>query len=109
MMDHERASAIWRPIGVSHLAELRLGLVRSAIGYSQSRVQWNLASAEQRIEMDQARTAAHNVFIDACNILSRNMAKAGESIEWRALLGDDRKEIGDFACFVVLFMGLAAR
>ena len=108
-MDHGRASDIWRMIGETQLAELRLDLVRAAISYSNHRVQWRLASVEQRVEMDRARRAAHNVFIDACNVLSRNMAKAGESIEWRALLGDDRKEIGDFACFVVLFLGLAAR
>jgi len=59
--------------------------------------------------MDRARTAAHNLFIDTCNVMSRNMAKAGESIEWRANLGTDRKEIGDFACFIVLFLGLSAR
>ena len=108
-MDYEKAAHIWRQIEVSQLGELRLDLMRAAISYSNHRVQWLLSSQEQRIEMDRARSAAHNVFIDACNILSRNMAKAGETIDWRAILGDDRKEIGDFACFVVLFLGLAAR
>ncbi len=35
--------------------------------------------------------------------------KDGETIEWRAALGDDRKVIGDFACYVVLLVGLSAR
>lgn len=108
-MDHGRASEIWRQIGDSQLTELRLGLVRAAISYSTQRVQWKLARPEQRLEMSPARTAAHNAFIDACNILSRNMAKSGEATKWRSMLGDDRKEIGDFACFAVLFLGLAAR
>ena len=109
VMNYEKAADIWRQIGVSQLGELRLDLIRSAISYSNCRVQWWLASQEQRIEMDRGRSAAHTVFIDACNIMSRNMAKAGESIEWREILGDDRKEIGDFACFIVLFLGVAAR
>ena len=109
MMDYGRASDIWRLIGSTALAELRLDLERAAIEYSNIRVQWRLALPEQRSAMDRARTAAHNLFIDACNVLSRNMAKNGESIEWRATLGTDRKEIGDFACFIVLFLGLAAR
>lgn len=108
-MDYERAADSWRQIGDSQLTELRLELVRAAISYSTHRVQWKLAGPEQRLEMSPARTAAHNAFIDACNILSRNMANAGESNEWRSLLGDNRKEIGDFACFIVLFLGLAAR
>jgi hypothetical protein len=108
-MEYGKAKLAWQQIGQSQLADLRLDLVRSAISYSTYRVQWSLASPEQRVEMDSARTAAHNTFIDACNILSRNMAKANEPTEWRAMLGDSRKEIGDFACFVVLFMGLAAR
>lgn len=108
-MDHARAAEIWRVLGETQLMELRMDLVRAAIKYSNCRVEWNLARHEQRGEMGPARTRAHNAFIDACNILSRNMAKAGEANEWRSLLGDDRKEIGDFACFVVLFLGLAAR
>jgi hypothetical protein len=59
--------------------------------------------------MGQARTAAHNAFIDSCNILSRQMAKSEESTAWRGTLGTDRREIGDFACFIALFVGLAAR
>ena len=108
-MDYEKALFIWRLIGSTALAELRLDLECAAIEYSNIRVQWRLALPEQRIEMDRPRTDAHNLFIDACNVLSRNMAKNGESIEWRANLGTDRKDIGDFACFIALFLGLAAR
>ena len=68
-----------------------------------------MAEPEQRREMEQDRTTAHNAFIDACNILNRQMAKSGESPHWRELLGADRKEIGDFACFVVLFVSLGSR
>jgi len=59
--------------------------------------------------MDQRRTLAHNAFIDACNIMSRNMGKNDEDNSWRAALGEDRKVIGDFACYIHCFLGLEAR
>jgi hypothetical protein len=59
--------------------------------------------------MDQRRTLAHNAFIDSVNIMSRNMDKENEDNLWRAVLGDDRKIIGDFACYVHMFLGLEAR
>jgi len=49
---------------------------------------------------DKSRTIAHDIFIDCCNIFSRNMAKNGEDVSWRNKLGDNRQTIGDFACFV---------
>jgi hypothetical protein len=65
--------------------------------------------AQDRQDADAGRTAAHNAFIDALNILSRAMKKEGKDNEWRRLLGDDRKEIGDFACFLVAHLGILAR
>jgi hypothetical protein len=59
--------------------------------------------------MDPSRTTAHNAFIDECNILSRAMAAAGESNGWRAEIGTDRKEIGDFACLLHAVIGIRAR
>jgi len=55
------------------------------------------------------KTVSHDAFIDSCNILSRNMAKAGEDNSWREVLGDNRKEIGDFACYLSCILGIKAR
>ena len=55
------------------------------------------------------RTAAHDRFIDTCHILSRNMRARGEDKAWRSLLGEDRKEIGDFACHLTAILGVRAR
>lgn len=82
---------------------------RAAIRYSQIRAEWMLMTVEERREVDARRTAVHNAFIDALNILSRAMKKAGLDNEWRRLLGDDRKEIGDFACFLTAHLGILAR
>jgi hypothetical protein len=90
-------------------AELLADVLRAAIRYSQLRAEWMLMTIEERREIDARRTAAHNAFIDALNILSRAMKKAGQDNEWRRLLGDDRKEIGDFACFLTAHLGILAR
>jgi len=108
-MTHEIATECWRQIEATQQKDLKIALVRLAINYSAHRVQWKLVGVDARIALSPARTAAHNAFIDACNILSRSMLKAGEGNDWRNQLGQDRKEIGDFACFIVLFLGIAAR
>jgi hypothetical protein len=59
--------------------------------------------------MESARTAAHNAPIDALNILSRAMIKAGENTIWRKEISDDRQEIGDWACHVHAYLGIQAR
>ncbi len=82
---------------------------RAAARYSALRAEWVLGAAEVRAELETTRSAAHDAFIDACNILSRNMASKGEAIEWRRELGDDRKKIGDFACWLTLSLSLSAR
>jgi len=108
-MDIERATTAFEAIRASRHESLRQDLIRAAVNYAHYRAEWFLADPEQRRDMDQARTAAHNAFIDACNILSRQMAKSGEPTGWRDALGTDRKEIGDFACYIAMFVGLAAR
>ena len=93
----------------SSLESLKLSLYRQALDYAQVRSQWQLMTLEQRKEIDPRRTMVHNAFIDSANILSRNMTKQGEDNSWREVLGDDRKVIGDFACYVALFLALEAR
>jgi hypothetical protein len=88
---------------------LRLQVLRTAIRYTNMRVEWFLMTAAERLEVDRQRTAAHDAVIDAVNILSRAMVKEGQDNEWRRALGDDRKVIGDFACFLVAHLGVLAR
>ena len=108
-MEIEKARQAFEELGATRHVTLRHELIRAAITYARHRADWYLAEPEQRSDMNQVRTAAHNAFIDACNILSRQMVKEGEPTGWRVVLGTDRREIGDFACFVALFAGLAAR
>ncbi len=91
------------------LSELQHDFLRAAVRYANLRAQWYLEDFESRREMEDERTRAHNALIDSCNILSRNMANEGLDISWRTKLGDDRKTIGDFACYIHAYLGLLAR
>ena len=96
-------------VGDTYLIELKDDLLQYAVRYARIRVDWYFLDIDARRETDENRSRAHNAFIDACNILSRNMGKKGLDIEWRAKLGNDRKVIGDFACYVHAYIGVMAR
>ena len=84
--------------------------VNSAIKYTSKRCKWEIMSREARIEEDDGRTKAHDALISATDILARNLGgKHGADVSWRTSLGDERKRIGDFACFVVYMLGISNR
>lgn len=89
--------------------ELKHNLILYAMRYARLRTDWRMACLHERQAMDSTRTAAHNALIDAANILSRAMVKAGEDATWRRRLGEDRQEIGDWACHVHARLGIEAR
>lgn len=84
-------------------------LYQNAARYAKLRADWYLADNEERLNMETQRKIAHDAFIDDCNILSRQMIKNGENANWRKELGNDRKIIGDFACFICYALGIMAR
>jgi len=108
-MDYDCASEIWRQIRTTGLADLRDELVETAIRYARLRVDYLVVHNAQRPGLETERTACHNALIAQCDILARNMAGRGEDASWRSLLGQDRKTIGDFACFLHCLLGLSAR
>ena len=108
-MEIYEAKEIYEAIRRSQWTSLADDLVGAAVKYARMRTDWVLSSANERREMDEARSRAHTAFIDCCNILSRNMANSGEDNNWRTLLSDDRKRIGDFACQLHCLLGITAR
>lgn len=109
VMDFQTAVQIFDAINSSQLKNLKEDLISLAIDYARIRTDYYLLDQSERREKENSRTLAHNAFIDSCNILSRNMLKNGESAEWRVLLGEERKYIGDFACYIHLLLGLKVR
>jgi len=109
VLTYDKAKYCYGLILESEQTALRRELFCKAMEYARIRTQWMVSSIEQRKEMDQRRTLSHNAFIDACNIMSRNMGMNDEDNSWRDELGDDRKIIGDFACYIHCFLGIEAR
>ena len=103
------AQHIYDKLNTTKLNKLKKDLFEAAFNYARIRADWNLMEEDEKRANDEARTRAHNTFIDCCNILSREMIKAGEDADWRKYLGNDRKEIGDFACYIHCIIGLNER
>jgi hypothetical protein len=108
-MDYDSAMRIWLQMRASALADLRQDLIELVVRYARLRVDCYFADAEQKRVLEDSRSTCHNALISSCDILARNMAKHGEDSRWRLQMGDDRKEIGDFACHLHAIIGLAAR
>ena len=77
-MNELEAREISTSIFGTSLRPLADDLLRRAIRYAHLRAERFLADLDARKAMDGTRTRAHDAFIDACNILSREMTKAGE-------------------------------
>ena len=108
-MTLEQAKKIYSKINSSNLVWFRSELINAGIRYARIRTDWTSMTEDEKRNNEELRTRTHNVLIDACNILSREMIKNNENVDWRVELGNDRKEIGDFACYVHFFLGLSSR
>ena len=89
------------------IVDLYNRLIEKAVRYAHIRAEWNTLTREEKLEKDDSRTAAHDSFIASVNIIARSEDEIG--LQWRERLGNDRKRVGDFACYIVLFRSLEAR
>ena len=88
------------------LQELVNDLVGQALKYAKMRIDWYGFSKEERAEKDSLRSSIHDRFIDNLNILNRYLTKEGmETLD----TDDDRKVVGDFACFIAYQIALQMR
>ena len=108
-MNIDKAQSILKGVEQTRFSELQLALFDAAMRYATLRSEYALADAEARSDLEDSRTRAHDAFIDSCNILSRNMASREEDNSWRATAGNDRRELGDLACFIQLLLALKVR
>ena len=108
-MDYDEAVNLWCLIRSSALTDLRQDLIDLAVRYARARVDYHLAEPEKQRWMGHDRSTLHNALISACDVLARNMVQHGEDRSWRDRLGNDRKIIGDFACYLHVIFGIAAR
>ena len=109
MLTFEEAQEILAAVAETSQQELLEDLRRNAVRYATTRAEFQLMDPSQRREADESRTRLHDAFIADCDILARAMVKAGEEKSWRVRLGDDRKRVGDLACWLTAELGLWAR
>ena len=95
--------------------ELYEDLIQKATQYAGIRAQWLLMDRITKIENDDSRTSCHNSLIVKFDMLARYLRSKGEKAIWRDMLGyekddrNNRKRIGDFACYLVFVNSLNAR
>ena len=75
-------------------------LVRSSCYYTEVRMSWEFKTNAEKVADDPNRTLAHNAVIRNVDIVARMINNAGIETPWRDKLGNDRKRIGDFGCFI---------
>lgn len=90
------------------MVELYQDMINDAIKYAVIRTEWMVSDRQKRNEMDKVRTSLHNSFISSCSALSRFM-KDRIGYSWMDKIGADRKDIGDFACYIHCILGIQAR
>lgn len=98
--------------GDSEAQEIYKNLVEVATKYAGIRAEWLLWDRITKIENDDSRTSCHNSLIVKFDMLARHVKSRGKEATWRDVLGyerDDRKTIGDFACYLVFVNSLNAR
>jgi hypothetical protein len=84
-------------------------MLEKAFKYSGIRCEWELMTGEERSEKDPYRTSVHNGFIISLNVLARLAELEGIDASWLGKLGENRKRIGDFACFLTYINGICNR
>lgn len=89
--------------------QLFAGMQERAVSYAGYRAKWITLSQQEKMEIDEARSRHHDLFIKAKNDLVKYMYRNKMNIDWDDELGEDRKRIGDFACYMVFVMSLHAR
>ncbi len=83
--------------------------IKKAAEYAYARNMWEHMSREEKLEKDPGRSLKHDAFITSLNILARIAGNEGIDNSWRQELGEERKRIGDFACFITYIIGISNR
>ncbi|MBE6821577.1 hypothetical protein [Caproiciproducens sp. LBM24188] len=89
--------------------QLYLSVLECAVDYAQVRARWLFLTPVERSEADRRRTIQHDAFISSLNVLARYATKNDYATDWVKVLECDRKEIGDFACYIACIIGLESR
>lgn len=113
----DEANDIYKAIHTAETAndadfvELWHDVVEAAIRYVTDRNRWELMTTQERANFDHRRTLDHNSYMATLTALGRYCNQRWAA-NWFNQLGTpkhDRKRIGDFAAYILLFNNLQAR
>lgn len=80
--------------------------IKKACQYAKIRIDWNFMNTSEKSVNDKGRSIKHNSFIDSLNIMSRYCVSIGIDNQWRTELGEERRYIGDYACYIAYRVGV---
>ena len=83
--------------------------LQASISYAHIRSQWLLWEREERQQKDEGRTAKHERVTYCLKLLSRYLGQEGVDVSWFDAIEDNRKQIGDFACYIAYIYSINAR
>lgn len=109
MLDLNKALSYWECINNSQNKELINNFKISALRYTRYRVKdLILINKGEEINKNDVEITFNN-FLDVVDSLSKEMNKNNEDTQWRLELGDDKKMIADFACYISLILSFNTR
>ncbi|MEK5288135.1 hypothetical protein MKY69_00675 [Streptococcus sp. FSL R7-0212] len=79
------------------------------VEYASARGKWLTLSREEKLANDEARTVTHNKVIYQLKLLKGLANEQDNDITWFESFNDDRKRIGDFACYVAYIYSINGR
>jgi len=88
-------------------------VIQRAIDYVNFRAKYSIQTPNERSEdFDKTRTTKHNMFMYSLQDIVFFMDEQGWQTDWFKKIGtikDNRKRLGDFACYLVYIYSLNAR
>lgn len=84
-------------------------LTEACVEYTQARGEWWTLTKEERQERDSSRTTKHEKVIFNLKIVRTIIEKNAGDTSWYDTFKDDRKRIGDFACYITYVYAINAR
>ncbi|MTB35397.1 hypothetical protein [Streptococcus uberis] len=83
--------------------------ISASVDYSQARGEWLLLSREEKHVKDDMRTTKHNKFIYTLKIFIAYSKQKGYDFPWFESIKDNRKQLGDLACYISYIYAVNAR
>ncbi|HVI42978.1 MAG TPA: hypothetical protein VM577_20415 [Anaerovoracaceae bacterium] len=89
--------------------ELYNDFMEHAVEYAHTRAQWYFMTPNEIGEANKSRTVQHDIVISSIDILARYAKSKDWDASWETILDRDRKDIGDFACYIHAIIGIGRR